>query len=66
MYSSVLQYDNLLMIADKFLCTHVTVVIFNFRQPVYMFMENVGTGSVCVEKIGETDQAITMIINGGK
>jgi hypothetical protein len=31
-----------------------------------MFMENVGTGRVCVEKIGETDQTITVIIDGGK
>ena len=28
-------------------------------------MENVGTGTVCVDKIGETDQTITVIVNGG-
>ena len=38
---------------------------FIFHQPLYLFMENIGTGRVCVDKIGETDQTITMIVNGG-
>ena len=38
---------------------------FTFRQPVYMFMEDVGTGRVCVDKIGDTDQTGTVIVNGG-
>ena len=38
---------------------------FRFRQPMYMFMENVGTGTVCVDKIGETDQTITVTVTGG-
>ena len=42
-----------------------TVVTFTFRQPVYMFMEDVGTGRVCVDKIGNIDQTITVIVNGG-
>ena len=42
-----------------------TVVTFTFRQPVYMYMEDVGTGRVCVDKIGDTDQTITVIVNGG-
>ena len=42
-----------------------TVVTFTFRQPMYMFMEDMGNGTVCVDKIGETDQTITVIVNGG-
>ena len=42
-----------------------TVVTFTFSQPVYMFLENVGTGSVCVDKTGNTDQEITITVIGG-
>ena len=28
-------------------------------------MEDVGTGRVCVDKIGDTDQTITVIVDGG-
>ena len=42
-----------------------TVVMFRFRQPMYMFMENVGTGMVCVDKVGESDQTITVTVTGG-
>ena len=41
------------------------VVMFTFCRPVYMFMEDVGTVRVCVDKIGDTDQTITVIVNGG-
>ena len=39
---------------------------FRFRQPMYMFMEDVGTGTVCVDKIGESDRTITVTVTGGK
>ena len=42
-----------------------TVVTFTFRQPVYMFLDNAGMGKVCVDKIGDTDQDITVSVEGG-
>ena len=36
-----------------------------FHQPIYTFMENIGTGTVCVDRIGDTDQTITVVVNGG-
>ena len=42
-----------------------SVVTFTFRQPMFMFMENVGNGTVCVDRNGATDQTITVVVNGG-
>jgi hypothetical protein len=47
------------------LCCNV-VVTFRFRQPMYMFMEDVGTGTVCVDKIGDSDRTITVTVSGGE
>ena len=45
--------------------TIFSVVTFTFRQPIYTFMENIGTGTVCIDRIGDTDQTITVVVNGG-
>ena len=42
-----------------------TVVTFTFRQPMHILMENAGMGRVCVDKIGDTDQDITVSVKGG-
>ena len=41
------------------------VVTFTFHQSMYMFMENVGNGTVCVEKNGTSGQDITITVSGG-
>ena len=40
-------------------------VVFVFAEPMYLFVENVGTGQVCVEKIGNTTQTLRVMISGG-
>ena len=41
-------------------------VQFTFRQPMYMFFENVGSGQVCVDKSGITEETIRVRISGGE
>ena len=42
-----------------------TGVTFSFVQPIYEYRESVGVGTVCVQKVGLTDQPLTVMINGG-
>ena len=42
-----------------------TDVTFSFVEAIYMYLERVGVGTVCVQKMGATDQTITIMINGG-
>ena len=48
------------------MCLHAAL-IFSFRAGTYSFMENIGTGTVYVDKIsGSTDVVITLRVSGGK
>ena len=48
------------------MCLH-TAPTFSFHDGVYSFMENIGTGTVYVDKInGSTDLNITLMVSGGK
>ena len=42
------------------------VVQFTFRQPMYLFIENGVTGTVCIDKVGQTDQSVTLMVSGRK
>ncbi len=44
----------------------VAAVNVSFQQPIYMFAEGVGTGTVCVEKVGATTQSISVMVTGRK
>ena len=41
-------------------------VFFTFRQPLYMFLEGVGSGTVCIDKVNPTVETIRIMISGGK
>lgn len=45
--------------------SHIVVNV-SFRQPIYMFSENAGNGTVCVDKIGDTTQNISVMVSGRK
>ena len=47
------------------MCLH-TALIFSFRAGAYSFMENIGTGTVYVDKIGVSTVNITLRVSGGK
>ena len=48
------------------MCIHIAL-IFSFRAGAYSFMENIGTGTVYVDKIsGSTDIDITLRVSGCK
>ena len=51
---------------EVLMCLH-TALIFSFRVSAYSFMENIGTGTVYVDKIsGSTDLDITLRVSGCK
>ena len=51
---------------EVLMCIH-TALIFSFRAGAYSFMENIGTGTVYVDKIsGSTDLDITLRVSGCK
>ena len=41
-------------------------MFFTFRQQMYMFMENVGMGEVCIDKVNPTVETIRIMISGGE
>ena len=41
-------------------------VLFTFRQPLYMFLESVGMGEVCIDKVNPATQTIRIMISGGE
>ena len=44
-----------------------TAIVFSFHASAYSFMENIGTGTVYVDKInGSTDLNITLMVSGSK
>ena len=42
----------------------VTDVMFTFRQQMYVFMENVGMGTVCIDKVNSTSETLQIMISG--
>jgi len=51
---------------DEYQLNFSAAVQFTFRQPLYMFFENVGSGQVCVDKSGMTEETIQVRISGGE
>ncbi len=45
-----------------FFCSLSAVVTFSFRQPMYVFMENIMTATVNIDRTGSTDQAFTLSV----
>ena len=43
-----------------------TALLFTFERPMYMFFEEDITGTVCVNKTGDTTETVQIIIQGGK
>ena len=43
-----------------------TALLFTFERPMYMFFEEDMTGTVCVNKTGDTTETVQIMIQGGK
>ena len=47
-------------------CIFTTVLLFTFECLIYIFSEDSGNGTVCVNKTGDTTQTVNIMIQGGK